>query len=308
MIPTRRDLHFNLNAASLHRWHAQGPYITHFVNAMSLFFPDGERYFIESVRHFRHQIKDPELHSAVTAFIGQEAMHGREHEEHNKLLEENGLPAKRIEAHVHTLFELLKVWLPPSAQLSTTIAQEHWTAIVSQLVLTDERMLEGADRRLRAMWRWHALEETEHKAVAFDVYEAVMGRGAKAYALRAGGLVATTIVFLGLVLYFQQILLNADKGARSRKGLKQFGHFMLVAPAMLPRLVRPWLSYLRPGFHPWDQDNSELLKEVTMLEQEIKFGPRPHTAGDEPSDELAFPSAASLGSQNHPLPASSRVH
>src|SRR5688572_19402055 len=129
MIPTRRDLHFNLDAADLHRWHAQGPYVTHFVNAMSLFFPDGERYFIQAVRHFRDQITDPELQNAVTAFIGQEAMHGREHEEHNELLAESGLPAEPIAAHVHALFELLKAWLPPAAQLSSTIAQEHWTAI-----------------------------------------------------------------------------------------------------------------------------------------------------------------------------------
>ncbi len=260
MIPIRRDLHFKLDPDSVRNWHAQGPYVTHFINAMSLFFPHGERYFIHTVRNFREHITDPELQKAVTAFIGQEAMHGREHEEHNRLLAEAGLPAAEIEAHVNSLFTLLKKWLPASAQLSSTIAQEHFTAIVSQLVLTDERMIAGADRRLRALWRWHALEETEHKAVA--------------YALRTGGLVLTTAVFLGLVLYYQQRLLKADTRMTRRQGLGQFVNFLFASPALFPRLALPWLAYLRPGFHPWDHDNRHLLKEMDELVAELQYGAR----------------------------------
>ena len=278
MIPVRRDIQFNLGAGSVRNWHAQGPYVTHFINAMSLFFPHGERYFIHTVRYYRNEITDPELQKAITAFIGQEAMHGREHEDHNRLLAEAGLPAAEIEAHVSSLFNLLKKWLPASAQLSTTIAQEHFTAIVGELVLTDERMIAGADRRLRALWRWHALEETEHKAVAFDVYETVMGRGAKAYALRTSGLVLTTAVFLGLVLYYQQRLLKADTRMKRRQGLGQFVNFMLGSPGLLPRLALPWLSYLRPGFHPWDHDNRYLLREMDALVEELEYEQRPQFA------------------------------
>ena len=265
MIPTRRDLHFKLKPASVDNWHAQGLYVTHFINAMSISFPDGERYFIHTVRHYRDRITDPELQKSVAAFIGQEAMHGREHEEYNRLLTENGLPADELEAHAARFFNLLKARLPPSAQLSVTIAQEHFTAIVSQLVLTDPRMIEGADRHLSALWRWHALEETEHKAVAFDVYETVMGRGLKAYALRAGSMVLTTVGFLGLVLYYQQQLLKADTQNRRRQGLGKFVNFMFRAPALLPRLTLPWLAYFRPGFHPWDHDNRHLLKQMDAL-------------------------------------------
>ncbi len=277
MIPVRRDLQFKLDVDSVRNWHAQGPYVTHFINAMSLFFPHGERYFIHTVRHYRDQITDPELQKAVTAFIGQEAMHGREHEEHNRLLAEVGLPAAEIEAHVNELFTLLKKWLPASAQLSSTIAQEHFTAIVSQLVLTDERMIAGADRRLRALWRWHALEETEHKAVAFDVYETAVGRGPKAYALRTTGLVLTTAVFLGLVLYYQQRILKADTRMTRGQGRGQFVNFLFASPALFPRLVLPWLSYLRPGFHPWDHDNRYLLKEMDTLVEELQYS-RPQAA------------------------------
>ncbi|MGH8462417.1 MAG: metal-dependent hydrolase [Stenotrophobium sp.] len=265
MIPIRRDLHFRLKPASVRNWHAQGPYVTHFANALSIFFPDGERFFILTVRHYHDDITDPELRKAVSAFIGQEAMHGREHEAYNRLLAEAGLPAAELEHKARGFLNLLVRWLPPAALLSVTIAQEHFTAIMSEVVLTDPRILEGANARLRAMWRWHALEETEHKAVAFDVYETVMGRGAKAYALRSASLLLTTAGFLSLVLYYQQQLLRADKQAHQRKDLAAFIKFMLVSPALLPKLVRPWLGYFRPGFHPWDNNNRHLLKEMETV-------------------------------------------
>src|SRR3569623_2127465 len=189
MLPTRRDLHFKLKPESVRNWHAKGPYVTHNAYAMSLFFPEGERFFIHTVRQYRERIHDPELKKALTAFIGQEAMHGREHDEHNRLLAKAGLPADELEGNLRAFLDFLKAHAPASAQLSITIAQEHFTAIMSEIVLIDSRILEGADERLQAMWRWHALEETEHKAVAFDVYETVMGRGIKAYALRNASLV-----------------------------------------------------------------------------------------------------------------------
>ena len=272
MIPTRRDLHFNLKPSSVKNWHAKGPYVTHFANAMSIFFPEGERFFIHTVRHYRDHIHESELKKAVTAFIGQEAMHGREHDEHNRLLDKAGLPAAELEKQVRKFLDLLEAKLPPSAQLSITIAQEHFTAIMSEIVLTDPRILAGADAHLKAMWRWHALEETEHKAVAFDVYEAVMGRGIKAYALRNASLVLTTLGFLLLVFYYQQRLLQADPQPRRWKDLGAYARFMLTSPALLPKLALPWLSYLRPGFHPWDHDNKHLLKEMeTLVAKTQKF-------------------------------------
>lgn len=268
MIPIRRDLHFRLKPSSVSDWHAQGPYVTHFINAMSISFPDGERFFIHTVRRFRDQITDPELQKAVAAFIGQEAMHGREHEAYNRLLAEAGLPAHELEDHFKKFIDLLKSKLSATAQLSVTIAQEHFTAIVAELVLTDPRLIAGADRRLSALWRWHALEETEHKAVAFDVYETVMGRGLKAYALRTSSMLLTTIGFFGLVLFYQQKLLKADVLTHKWQELGGFANFMFRAPALLPRLAQPWLSYFRPGFHPWDHDNRHLLEKMDALIRE----------------------------------------
>lgn len=262
MLPIRRDLHFRLDPQDVRDWHVAGPALTHFINAMSLSFPEGERYFIHTVRHFRDRIGEPTLKQAVTAFIGQEATHSREHEAYNRLLADAGLPVESLEQALASFFDLLRKRLSPAAQLSVTIAQEHLTAIVAELVLTDPRFLEGAQGRLAALWRWHALEEIEHKAVAYDVYEAVVGRGVGAYALRAGSLVATTIGFLAMVLWCQQRLLAADQRTAGRRRHGRFARFMLTSPALLPRLAGPWLRWFQPRFHPWKHDNRALLAQV----------------------------------------------
>lgn len=265
MIPTRRDLHFGLTTAMLTDWHAQGPYVTHFANALSISFPAGERFFIHTVRHYRDHVRESGLEKAVAAFIGQEAMHSREHEDYNRLLAESGLPATELEAHAAACMKWLESWLPPSAQLAVTLAQEHFTAILAEQVLTDPRVLEGADPRLAALWRWHALEETEHKAVAFDVFESVMGRGPGTFALRAGSMLLTTAGFLAMVLYYQRRLLRADARARTWRDLGRFARFMFASPGLLPRLALPWLRYFRPDFHPWNHDNRHLLAQIDAL-------------------------------------------
>lgn len=271
MLPTRRDLHFRLGPTAARHWHARGAFLTHFINAMSLTFPEGERFFIHTVRHYRDAITDPVLKEAVTAFIGQEAMHGREHERYNDLLREQaGLPIREIEKRVVWMFDVLKNRLPPAAQLSCTIAQEHFTAIVAELLLGDPKLIEGADPQLAALWRWHALEEIEHKAVAFDVYEKAIGSGAGAYALRSAGMVATTLGFLAMVLYCQGLMLKADPRIGGREGFAAFLKFMFGGRrAFVPRLARPWLSYFRPGFHPWDHDNRHLLEQMDTLTAQV---------------------------------------
>src|SRR5690554_6448527 len=99
--PIRRDIKFKLPAERVTNWHGAGPHVSQFLNTMSLFFPVGERFFIDSVRHFRDHAKDdPQLKSAITAFIGQEAMHGREHEEMNEMMEAAGMPAVAQEKFV----------------------------------------------------------------------------------------------------------------------------------------------------------------------------------------------------------------
>lgn len=265
MLPTRRDLRFKLTPESVRNWHAQGPQVAHFFNALSIFFPVGERFFINSVRQYRERVTDPELQKAITAFIGQEAMHGREHEEYNELLAQAGFPIQRMEGRVNNILEWGKQKLPKISQLSATIALEHFTAIMADRLLRKPDMIASTDPRMVALWRWHALEETEHKAVAFDVYRAVRKPSAKNYLTRSSGLLIATVIFLGFAHAYQRELVNADKTIGRWDGMGNYLRFMLGKGGFVRDMAGPWFDYLKPGFHPWDHDNRHFLAELDQL-------------------------------------------
>lgn len=274
MMPVRRDLHFDISKTDLKTWNGNGPLLSHYMNALSVFFPEGERFFIHSLRLYRDQITDPELKKQITGFIGQEAMHGREHEEYNARLAAQGFPAERLEKLVTFMLERGFKRLPNPAQLSITIALEHFTAIYADLLLKEPRLLEGADPTMAAMWRWHALEETEHKAVAFDAYTAVMGRGLKAYALRTSTQVAITTLFMSAIFAFHVQMIRADKGLKlGLRDVAKFGWQMFGPVGGLRRLALPWLDYFKPGFHPWDHANQHYLDGIDAFVQEVEALP-----------------------------------
>ncbi len=189
VMPTRRDLNFDLPADRVQDWVGNGGVqFTHLMNTMSLVIPVGERFFIEAVRHYRDQITDPELKKAATAFIGQEAMHGREHDEYNAQMFKRLPSAEVFEKRVKKLLDFFHDNTPASFHLSSTIALEHLTAIMANGLLQDDRVTANAEPGYHALWRWHAMEETEHKGVAYDVWEATQGKGVNAYVMRAAAL------------------------------------------------------------------------------------------------------------------------
>lgn len=260
--PTRRDIHFKLPADKISDWHPGGAHVAHLVNTLSLFFPVGERFFIESVRNYRDRITDPELKKAVTGFIGQEAMHGREHQEYNEALFAAVPQTAGMERFVANLLAFGQQYLPKSTQLSITIALEHFTAILADRVLKDPRVLEGADPAFAALLRWHALEETEHKAVAYDVWRAMMGQGPREYAERAGGQLLAMLLLWSITFPFHLSILRVQGRLTDFKGWRLFAHHYFGEIGLLRKLVRPWLDYFRPDFHPWDHDNREFLVQL----------------------------------------------
>lgn len=251
----QRDIDFGLHDVDLSRWHARGAHVSHLFNALSQFFPEGEKFFIDSVRHYRDRISDPRLKAEVQGFIGQEAMHGREHRAYNEALARAGYPIAWLEKRV--LGELRfarKVW-GPKGRLAITIALEHLTAIMADRVLNDPRLLEGSDPRVAALWRWHAVEETEHKAVAFDVYRAVVGGGVLAYLLRVFTLLTSTVRFYWMTLSFHRVFVRHDRAPRQPGGVRALLSFLFVDPGVWVRIFPAWCAYFRPGFHPWQHDN-----------------------------------------------------
>jgi len=157
-------------------WHGGDAFKSHFFDAMSLLFPDGERFFIDSVRAFRDQVSDPQQQAQIRGFIGQEAHHSREHQHYSEALRETGYDLDYLERRLKKRLAFVRRHLPPKAHLAATTAVEHLTAIMADAILQNPDWLDGATPEMARLWRWHALEESEHKAVAFDLYLQVGGK------------------------------------------------------------------------------------------------------------------------------------
>lgn len=267
--PIRRNLQFQLPRDRATDWNAGGYHVTQFFNTLSIFFPVGERFFIQSLRRYRHRIDDEQLQKDVAAFIGQEAFHGREHDEYNEALAEAGLPVNALEAQVTALLEQVKR-LPGPMQLAATISLEHLTAIMGDMILKDPQLLRDAEPHFQALWRWHALEETEHKAVAYDVYEKVFGSGPKAYAIRVFSFLLANVIFWSLFYAYYVRMVSAGGGLFNLRGWWRTFQYQWGRPGALRRMVPGWAEFLKPGFHPWQQDNRELLEMADELVQTVE--------------------------------------
>jgi predicted metal-dependent hydrolase len=256
-VPTRR-ISFDESLQDLPRHFANdGDLVSsHVAAALSGVFPDGEDFFVASVRHYRDKITDPDLKRQVNGFIGQEAMHGREHRVFNARLAELGYPTKAVERFTRFGLRLRTKYAPAKANLAATAALEHFTATLAELVLTSEetRNMFGHDG-VRNLFTWHALEESEHKAVAFDVYRAV-GGGER--------LRVWTMNFLryGFVLgMLAQVVWSLSIDPATYKGLNLFRSlkYTLRSPLVSRELWQQLKDYNRSDFHPDDSDTTGLV-------------------------------------------------
>jgi uncharacterized protein len=250
-----RNLKFGIGPRVPRFWNGGRRSVTSFFDNLSVFFPVGERFFITSVRaHLRH-VKDPVLLREVRAFCGQEGAHGREHVRYNEMLRDAGYPVVEMEKKVERLLALVTRTTRPRWRLAATCALEHFTALLAHFLLTDPRLLADADPTMAALWRWHAAEENEHKAVAFDVYQAAGGH----YTERCAIMLAASVIFWAKVGEQQVRMMAADGTALSATEWARLARFLFVEPGGFQNLVPLYLDYFRPGFHPWDLDNRELL-------------------------------------------------
>jgi predicted metal-dependent hydrolase len=231
--------------------------LSHIAASLSAVFPDGEDFFVRSVRHFRDQIADPELKRQVAGFIGQEAMHGREHRVFNDRLDELGYPTKRFERLTKKGLAIRERLLPPLSNLAATAALEHFTATLAELLLSSEetRDLFG-NEEVKNLFLWHALEESEHKAVAFDVYKAVGG----SERLRVFTMNLLTFGFIAGMTVEVVVSLLFDPATYRRGNLRRSWRNVRRSPLMRRELWKQLRDYNRPDFHPEDSDTTELVK------------------------------------------------
>lgn len=234
-------------------WFGGNVFVTHTVNGICILFPAGERFFVRSVKHYLPQIKDESLRERVKGFFGQEGRHAKEHERAFRLLEEQGFDIERfLKFYERVGFRFIEKVVPRKLSLATTVALEHYTAILAEHALATD-LLDKADPRMRALLSWHAAEEIEHRSVAFDVLKEVD----PSYAWRMAGMAMGTACLLGFWVIATGALLTQEEDLPKKK----LRHDVLFAQARMRKHLPFWRGlreYLRPSFHPDDHDTTYL--------------------------------------------------
>ena len=221
---------------------------------------------MDAVRHYRDRAP-PELQGQIAAFGAQEAMHTREHLVFNRQAASRGYDFARIDTHLNARFKWARS-RPRILQLAATAALEHFTAILAHTLLSDPVHLEGAAEEIQRMWRWHAIEEIEHKGVAFDTFLAAT----RQYSPFARWLLRCSVMFSVTILFFDYLVRGLGEffrqdGIASFRTWLRFARFAFAQPGMLRHLMGSYLTYYLPGFHPWRLDDRALISAAEVALQ-----------------------------------------
>src|SRR6476646_5378974 len=255
---TPRDRRFGREAVAPRLWHGGRVEATAIYNALSTTFPKGEAYFVESVRAFREGAP-PKLAEEIKAFTTQEAIHSREHDAFNKRASAAGYDLTKLEAQVEKRLAVTRD-KPPIVSLAATMALEHFTAILAHELLADARHLAGAEREAAELWRWHAAEEIEHKGVAYDTWLHATRDWPrwKRLKLKARVMLYVTRNFVVDRTSGALELMRQD-GVTGLAAWSRLLWYLWIRPGMFRKIGIAWLKFFLPGFHPWNEDDRQLL-------------------------------------------------
>ena len=255
-----RDIHFQILGNAKRYWFGGDLAKTVIVDGLSIFLPDGERFFIRSLKHYGPKLKNRELAAEINGYAVQEAFHTREHEDYNKAMTELGYPVKAMEKSVGDALGVIK---SPLFRLATTCAIEHLTATFSTMTLRHMEWFDDAEPAYRRLWLWHALEELEHKAVALDVLKAATPKmpGWQRYLLRISAMNATIIPFLLIFLKNVRLYARADGVKTGLRFWLHFANLLFISPGFWRKCLPLFARYYLPGFDPANKDDHALVRK-----------------------------------------------
>ena len=243
-------------------WWGGDPFKTHFFNALSSTFPFGEAFFVRSVQHYADLVESPVLREEIRGFSGQEGQHSRLHNDHVDLLVRQGCGglAKR-----NRIVDRILRWhnkKTPRFALASTAAIEHLTAIFARQVLSDSSgQVREMHPDMARLWRWHALEEAEHKAVAFDVMEV-----AKVPRWERNLTMALNTAGLAFETWDRMIYMMWKDGRlfEFKTWMRGVG-FLFGKEGFLRGAGRGYRAWYRNDFHPNDIDDQEMIRRLAPI-------------------------------------------
>ena len=241
--------------------------ITAFFAALSSVFPPGEEEFVASVRNYLDAISDdPQLLKEVRGFIGQESHHADQHRRLNEIIAKLGLDTEKIEAHLRSHIEEQHKVMTDAQRLAATVAMEHITAVLAHYMLTYPETLDPAPESIRALLKWHAVEEIEHKAVAFDVFK----KAVDSEELRTRVFWFAVTEFTIRITAYQWALMLMARQVPTPRELFGAAKFFFGRKGLITKTLKPVLDFARPDFHPWDIDDRELVEAWKRTQTELK--------------------------------------
>ncbi|MEO6153322.1 MAG: metal-dependent hydrolase [Croceibacterium sp.] len=257
-VITVRDRRFGRDAVPARWWAGGDPVATAWYNALSATFPRGEALFIDAVRAFR-DAAPPQLEAEIRAFVRQEINHTREHVAFNRAAQASGYDLSRIDARVEMLIGQVRA-RPRIGWLAVTMALEHFTAMFSHEFLAHPEHFLGADAAQADLWRWHAVEEIEHKAVAYDTWLHATRDWSRWKRWRVKSVLMLIITRRFIRNRSQDALeLLAQDDIGGWRARWRLAWYLVGRPGILRRVFPAWCAYFLPGFHPWKQDDRALI-------------------------------------------------
>ncbi|MBT7610918.1 MAG: metal-dependent hydrolase [Bacteriovoracaceae bacterium] len=249
IIHRKPNLQFTENYPK--HWHSNSPFKTHFLNSLTLIFPTGEKYFIRSIKCLLVNVQSEILQKEAKLFIKQESEHFKEHEKFFKVLKKQGYKLNSlVDLLDHIVNNLLEPYLDSKTNLSITAGLEHITALLAEISL-EENFLDEAPQKIQDLFNWHAAEEIEHRAVAFDVLKEVT----RSYSKRIQGIIIGYIIISSFSALTTTYLLYQDKELFKLKTVKDCSQLFFTEQALFIKAIKIFLRYLDPDFHP---DNEKL--------------------------------------------------
>ena len=253
-IPVPRDPDVDLSGVPRH-WLGGNAAATAISNGLNMLFPAGERFFVRSVNRYVDRIQDPVLREQVRAFFKQEGKHASAHDDLNDVLRAQGFAIDAFLDRYERITRWIEKRVPARLNLAGTAAAEHYTAIMAEGAFT-KGILDELDPRMQKLLAWHAAEEIEHKAVAFDVLREVDDR----YALRIAGLIYATVM-LGMFWATATTMLLRQEKLGLRGTLRELRKMRAGDPVIQRVFLRGIRQYIRRDFHPSDNGTEHLAAQ-----------------------------------------------
>ena len=152
---------------------------------------------------------------------------------------------------------------PPVVQLAITVALEHFTAIMAHSLLTEANPMPGTPPEMLRLWQWHAIEEVEHKAVAYDTFLAATREMSS---LRRWALRCQIMALISLQFWYTNFQRMADFFRQDQMNTPRtwwrVAKYLLIRPGMMRRIFWSYVAFYLPGFHPWRHDDRRLIADI----------------------------------------------